>query len=102
MALQRFERRLQSSHGRPDDRRQRGRGRTQCGQTPLQAGADGFQDAHIGEHLAFRPSTQTFGNLLLLPGCDGLEQQFRRLDHALTHGSRSALVLREPVGQLPR
>ena len=101
MALQRLERRLQRSHGRGDRRRQSGRWQTQGGQTPLQTGADGFQDAQVGEHLAFRPIPQALGNLLFLPGCDGLEQQLRRLDHALAHRSRSALILRKPVGQLP-
>ena len=101
MALQRLERRLQRSHGRGDRGRQSGRWQTQGGQTPLQTGADGFQDAQVGEHLAFRPIPQALGNLLFLPGCDGLEQQLRRLDHALAHRSRSALILRKPVGQLP-
>ena len=101
MALQRLERRLQRSHGRGDRGRQSGRWQTQGGQTPLQTGADGFQDAQVGEHLAFRTLAQTFGDLLFLPGCDGFEQQLRRLDHALAHRSRRALILREPVGQLP-
>ena len=102
MALQRLERRLQRSHGRGDRGRQSGRWQAQGGQTPLQTGADGFQDAQVGEHLAFRPIPQALGNLLFLPGCDGLEQQLRRLDHTLAHRSRSALILREPVRQLPR
>jgi len=102
MALQRLERRLQGSHGCRDRGWQSVRWRTQGGQTPLQAGANGFQDAQVGEHLAFRTIAQTFGSLLFLPGCDGLEQQLRRRDHALAHRSRRALILREPVGQLPR
>jgi hypothetical protein len=100
MALQRLERRLQRSHGRGDRGRQSGRWQTQGGQTPLQTGAHRFQDAQVGEDLAFRTLAQTFGDLLFLPGCDGFEQQLRRLDHALAHRSRSALILREPVGQL--
>ena len=102
MALKRLERRLQRSHGRRDGGRQRGRWRTQGGQTPLQTVAHRFQDANIGEHLAFRPLAQTFSDLLFLPGRDGFEQELRRLDHALAHRSRRALILREPVRQLPR
>ncbi len=33
---------------------------------------------------------------------NGFEQELRRLDHALAHRSRRALILGEPVRQLPR